>query len=53
MKLCFQGVIGQLDLIPVAGKGGLELVAVVVLESDGNISVIPSSQLGSGSAIAD
>jgi uncharacterized membrane protein YcaP (DUF421 family) len=36
-----------------AGIGGLELVAAVVLEPNGTISVIPSSQLGSGSALAD
>ncbi len=32
------------------GIGGLELVAAVVLEPNGTISVIPTSQYGSGSA---
>lgn len=36
-----------------SGIGGLELVAAVVLECNGTISVIPASQLGSGSAIAE
>ncbi len=36
-----------------AGIGGLELVAAVVLEPNGTISVIPTSQFGSGSATAD
>ncbi len=35
-----------------SGIGGMELVAAVVLESNGTISVIPTSQLGSGSAIS-
>lgn len=36
-----------------AGIGGLELVAAVVLESNGTISVIATDQLGSGSALLD
>ena len=36
-----------------AGIGGLELVAAVVLEPNGTISVVPTSQFGSGSATAD
>jgi uncharacterized membrane protein YcaP (DUF421 family) len=35
------------------GIGGLELVEAVVLETDGSFSVIPRSQAGSGSALAD
>lgn len=35
-----------------SGIGELELVAAVVLECNGTISVISSSQLGSGSAIS-
>lgn len=35
-----------------AGIGGLELVAAVVLEPNGTISVISTSQLGSGSALS-
>jgi uncharacterized membrane protein YcaP (DUF421 family) len=35
------------------GIGGLELVEAVVLETDGSFSVIPGSQAGSGSALAD
>ncbi|WP_298455730.1 DUF421 domain-containing protein [uncultured Cellulomonas sp.] len=34
-----------------SGVGGLDLVAAVVLESDGTLSVITSSQLGDGSAL--
>lgn len=34
-----------------AGIGGLDLVALVVLESDGSLSVISRSQLGDGSAL--
>ena len=34
-----------------SGVGGLDLVAAVVLESDGKLSVITSSQLGDGSAL--
>lgn len=40
------------QIVRSAGIGGLELVAAVILESNGKISVIPSNQLGSGSAIA-
>ncbi|SDU83337.1 Protein of unknown function [Microlunatus sagamiharensis] len=36
-----------------AGYGGLELVALVVLETNGKLSVIPTSQAGSGSASID
>lgn len=36
-----------------AGVGGLESVAAVVLETDGTLSVIPRSALGSGSALED
>lgn len=36
-----------------AGIGGLELVAAVVLETNGKICVIPQSELGSGSALGD
>ena len=39
------------QIVRSAGIGGLELVAAVVLESNGKISVVPDSQLGSGSAI--
>ncbi|MGB3773514.1 MAG: YetF domain-containing protein [Rhodococcus sp. (in: high G+C Gram-positive bacteria)] len=35
------------------GIGGVDLVAAVVLESDGSLSVVPSSDLGDGSALAD
>lgn len=35
-----------------SGCGGLELVAAVVLETDGTLSVITRSQAGSGSAVA-
>lgn len=34
-----------------AGLGGLESVAFVVLETDGTLSVIPQSGLGSGTAL--
>lgn len=36
-----------------SGIGGLESVAFVVLETDGTLSVIPDSALGSGTALAD
>lgn len=36
-----------------SGIGGLELVEAVVLETNGKLSVISSSQAGSGSALAD
>lgn len=36
-----------------AGVGGLELVAAVVLETNGTLSVIRTSALGSGSAVHD
>jgi uncharacterized membrane protein YcaP (DUF421 family) len=36
-----------------AGVGGLDQVAAVVLETDGTLSVIPRSQMGDGSAVAD
>ncbi|WP_337061009.1 DUF421 domain-containing protein [Kineococcus sp. G2] len=36
-----------------SGSGDLENVAAVVLEGDGTLSVVPSSQFGSGSALAD
>jgi uncharacterized membrane protein YcaP (DUF421 family) len=42
-----------LQAVRSAGIGGLELVATVVLEPNGTISVIPTSQFGSGSATAD
>jgi uncharacterized membrane protein YcaP (DUF421 family) len=35
------------------GLGGLEVVEAVVLETDGTLSVIPVSAVGSGSALAD
>lgn len=35
------------------GIGDLSLVEAVVLETDGSFSVIPCSQAGSGSALAD
>jgi len=35
------------------GLGGLDQVAAVVLESDGTLSVIPTSRIGDGSALAD
>lgn len=34
-----------------SGVGGLDLVAAVVLESDGTLSVVPRQQLGDGSAL--
>lgn len=34
-----------------SGHGGLESVAAVVLETDGKLSIIPTAQLGSGSAM--
>ncbi len=36
-----------------AGIGGLEKVAAVVLESNGKLSVIPASEVGSASALED
>lgn len=36
-----------------SGAGGLELVAAVVLETNGKVSVITRDQLGSGSALTD
>lgn len=36
-----------------SGCGGLELVAFVVLETNGQLSVVPSSTLGGGSALGD
>ncbi len=36
-----------------AGFGALELVAAVVLETDGTLSVVPHTQAGSGSALVD
>jgi uncharacterized membrane protein YcaP (DUF421 family) len=33
------------------GNGGLDTIAAVVLESDGTLSVIPSSSMGDGSAL--
>lgn len=36
-----------------AGVGGLELVAAVVLETNGKLSVITTSQLGTGDALVD
>lgn len=36
-----------------SGVGGLELVAAVVLETNGKLSVISRDQAGSGSALAD
>ena len=35
------------------GVGGLDRVAAVCLESDGTLSVIPTSSLGDESALAD
>jgi uncharacterized membrane protein YcaP (DUF421 family) len=35
------------------GIGGLELVAAVVLETDGSLSVIPATDTGSASALTD
>ncbi|MBI9114172.1 DUF421 domain-containing protein [Sanguibacter suaedae] len=34
-----------------SGNGGLDTIAAVVLESDGTLSVVPSSSLGDGSAL--
>nr|CAA9351410.1 MAG: hypothetical protein AVDCRST_MAG46-2613 [uncultured Nocardioidaceae bacterium] len=34
-----------------SGQGGLEQVAAVVLETDGRLSIIPASSLGSGNAL--
>lgn len=42
-----------LQAVRAAGLGGVELVAAVVLESNGQISVIPTSHIGSGSAMTD
>ncbi|MQA35608.1 DUF421 domain-containing protein [Modestobacter roseus] len=36
-----------------SGQGDLSTVAAVVLETDGTVSVVPDSALGSGSALAD
>ena len=36
-----------------AGCGGLELVAFVVLETNGKLSVIPASSRGTGSALSE
>jgi uncharacterized membrane protein YcaP (DUF421 family) len=36
-----------------AGKGGLDMVAAVVLETDGTLSVVTHSQLGSGNVLDD
>ncbi|MCB7135844.1 DUF421 domain-containing protein [Cellulosimicrobium marinum] len=36
-----------------SGVGGLDLVAAVVLESDGTLSVVPRDQVGDGSALRD
>ncbi|MGB7982901.1 MAG: YetF domain-containing protein [Candidatus Nanopelagicales bacterium] len=36
-----------------AGYGAVELVAAVVLETDGTLSVVPRSHAGSGSALID
>ncbi|MGB3258256.1 MAG: YetF domain-containing protein [Ornithinimicrobium sp.] len=36
-----------------SGVGGLESVAFVVLETDGTLSVVPHSSLGSGTALSD
>ncbi len=36
-----------------AGYGGLELVACVVLETNGQLSVVPQANVGSGSALVD
>lgn len=41
-----------LEAVRGAGIGGLELVAAVVLEPNGSISVIASDQRGTGSALA-
>ncbi|MGB3762999.1 MAG: YetF domain-containing protein, partial [Ornithinimicrobium sp.] len=35
-----------------SGVGGLESVAFVVLETDGTLSVVPDSAIGSGNALA-
>ena len=42
-----------LQAIRSSGAGDVASVAAVVLESDGTLSVIPGSQLGDGSALAD
>ena len=42
-----------LQVVRSQGVGGLELVAAVVLETNGRISVITCEQHGSGSALAD
>ena len=42
-----------LQVVRSQGVGGLELVAAVVLETNGRLSVITRAQQGSGSALAD
>jgi len=42
-----------LQVVRSQGVGGLELVAAVVLETNGRLSVITCEQQGSGSALAD
>ncbi len=44
---------GLRQVVRSSGIGGLEKVAAVVLETNGSISVIPTSDLGSGSALRD
>jgi uncharacterized membrane protein YcaP (DUF421 family) len=45
---------GELDqAVRAAGQGSLALVAAVVLEPDGSLSVVPSSALGDGSSLRD
>lgn len=41
------------QVVRASGVGDLALVAAVVLESDGSLSVIPQSQMGDGSALQD
>ncbi len=36
-----------------SGVGGLAMIAAVVLETNGSLSVVPQSRLGDGSALAD
>jgi uncharacterized membrane protein YcaP (DUF421 family) len=42
-----------LQAVRSTGIGGLDSVGAVVLETDGNLSVIPGSKVGSGTALAD
>lgn len=44
---------GMRQAVRSAGAGGLELVAAVVIETNGSLSVVTTDQLGSGSALDD